>query len=328
MRVLITGGSRGLGSALAAIAVDNGSDVAVVDRAPPSMTRGAGITAINADLADTDRLEELALRLAAAGPFDVVIHNAGINHAGAFDAVDANAHVEILAVNLVAPMVLTARLLASDSVAEGGVLVFVGSLATAVGYPGAASYAASKAGLMNFARNIDGRDGRRCLCVYPGPLKTAHAERNAPRGASDRHRMAPDAAARDIWRAITEGAGHVVPGWRAKTARLLGVTAPWLADRIMRRTVFLPLVRDGSGETGVPGGLAAAVGAKTHQAPAEDVVLAGGPEVAGVGSDGGTKGLDVAWGAAGDLHGGHGGEEGHGEGGAALDLPTPRDGGP
>ena len=228
MKVLITGGSRGLGRALAEAAVADGHAVVVVDRAGSAED---GIDVINADLADTGGLEELAARLAAAGPYGVVIHNAGVNYAGAFDTVSAAAHLEILAVNLVAPMVLTARLLAGAGVTDGAMLVFVGTLGTAVGYPGAASYAASKAGLMNFARNIQGRHGGRhvrCLCVYPGPLKTAQAARNAPRGTPDNRRLAPDAAAREIWLAVANGNSRFC-GWRVRRR------VPWPSPRSPRR---------------------------------------------------------------------------------------------
>ena len=221
-------------------------------------------------------MDTLAEGLIAAGPFDVVVHNAGVNFAGAFSGVAMAAHENIVAVNLLAPMVLTARLLAARALADGGALVFVGSLATAVGYPGAASYAASKAGLMNFARNIGAggrRQGVRCVCVYPGPLRTAHAARNAPVGAPAEGRLAPEIAAREIWDAVQRGRRSATPGWRAKVARRLATLAPRAADRLMRRVVFVPLQRDGAA------GLAT-VGAEADQTPAENVVLTGGAEVA------------------------------------------------
>lgn len=284
MRVLITGGRHGLGRALADHARGLGHDVVVVDREAGDGRGGDGGQTIVADLADTAGLDELADRLIAVGPFDVVIQNAGINFAGAFDGVPMTAHRDIVAVNLVAPMVLTARLLEAGAIGGSGAMVFVGSLATAVGYPGAASYAASKAGLMNFARNIHPgwrakRTGRgvRCVCIYPGPLRTAHAAQNAPRGARADGRLAPEIAAREIWDAVLRGSGSATPGWRAKVARRLAILAPRLADRLMRRVVFVPLQRDGAaGEAG----LAAAVGAEADEAPAEDVVLAGGSKVA------------------------------------------------
>jgi short-subunit dehydrogenase len=106
----------------------------------------------------------------------------------------------VLRVNAEAPMVIAAALLESKHMhCSGAAMVFVSSLSHFTGYPGAASYAASKDALAIYARSMRkyaASKGVTLITVaFPGPLKTDHAERHSPEGADDSKRMDPGQAA-------------------------------------------------------------------------------------------------------------------------------------
>ncbi|WP_434175600.1 SDR family NAD(P)-dependent oxidoreductase [Brachybacterium conglomeratum] len=101
-RILVTGSAEGLGRATAASLLDDGHDVVVHARNKARLSaigdllaRGAG--RVVGDLADLDQVRGLAEQAEVLGPFDAVIHNAGV--------IDGPA---LLPVNVVAPYVLTA----------------------------------------------------------------------------------------------------------------------------------------------------------------------------------------------------------------------------
>ncbi len=256
MRIVVTGAARGLGAALAAEFQSTRHQVLGFDRdwrdCPQDTThRNVGKrheTALNknlrADLANDDAAISAVDTIQAGGPVDVVIHNAGINATGPFERLDQATMQRILAVNLRAPIVMTNTLLKRELVSEGGVLVFVGSLSSYLSYPGAAVYAASKDGLLAYARNLAPSLARRqvsCLCVLPGPLRTDHARLHAPPGAKEGGRLEPTVAAKEIYEAVQKKRKTLVPGWRAKLLGGVGLAAPRLAERMMHRLLYLPL---------------------------------------------------------------------------------------
>ncbi|MSQ20329.1 MAG: SDR family NAD(P)-dependent oxidoreductase [Betaproteobacteria bacterium] len=126
-------------------------------------------------------------------------------------------------------------------------VVFVSSLSHFVGYPGAAMYAASKDGLAQYARSVGialRATGRHCLTVFPGPMRTPHAEQFAPVGASDRRRMDPNQVAGKILHALARRQVRLVVGRGARIAMVVGVLAPTFTTKIMRRTLFERLRSD------------------------------------------------------------------------------------
>ncbi|SIO84958.1 SDR family NAD(P)-dependent oxidoreductase [Nocardiopsis sp. JB363] len=106
-RILITGSTDGVGRATAAALLDEGREVVVHARTPQRLAAAReltsrGVSSVVGDLADLDQVHSLAEQANAFGPFDAVIHNAGI--------IDGSA---LLPVNVVAPYVLTALVPAS-----------------------------------------------------------------------------------------------------------------------------------------------------------------------------------------------------------------------
>ena len=245
MRALITGAAAGLGRALGEAVVARGGSLVALDRDEARLAAlGEGVDAVAADLTDTAALDSVGDDLGGRGPYDLVVMNAGINATGPFEAIAIADQSAVIAVNLTAPMALTAALLRHDAICPGGALVFVSSLSRFVSYPGAASYVASKHGIAVFAKSLRrplAKQRIRVLTVFPGPLDTGHAERHAPPGLGRNRRMAPDVAAKAILAAASRRSGEFVPGAGPHMLALLARLAPVTATAIMRRFIFQKL---------------------------------------------------------------------------------------
>ena len=253
-RALVTGAAAGLGLAIARRLTAAGWHVVAVDRDRDGLDRlrgeaGGRVSTVVADLADVAALEDLGGDLAGRGPYQRIVMNAGISATGEFASIPVHRQQTIVAVNLTAPMVLTASLLRNRAVASGCCMIFVSSLSRYVGYPGAAAYAATKEGLAIFARSLRRPLARRrikVLTVCPGPIDTDHAAQHAPPGAAAAARLSPDIAAGKLLAAARHpaiaglllGGNVIVPGWSSKTAALAGRIFPSLATRLMRRIIF------------------------------------------------------------------------------------------
>ena len=240
MKVLITGGASGLGAALVAACAARGDDVHVID-----ITSPAGMNWHQHDMGSSDPAEwdKLSTWLAAHGPFDLVVLSAGISATGRFEATALADHQRVTAINLTGPIRLAYLLDGSGFLRPGGRLVFVGSLSCFTGYPGAASYAASKDGLAGFARALRGpmrKSGISVQLVCPGPMDTPHATRYAPEGASAKGRIAPEQVARAILAAPSRRF-VLIPGAGPKLAAALGRIAPQTMTRLMGRVLFAKL---------------------------------------------------------------------------------------
>ncbi|MDZ7823650.1 MAG: SDR family NAD(P)-dependent oxidoreductase [Ahrensia sp.] len=239
-RALVTGGSAGLGKALCKALIEQGFEVTSIDRNAPEAN--AHITFLPCDLADRQSVDALLNRLGEKPPFDIVIFNAGISATGKFEEISPQAHMRVIRINAEAPMVLTAGLMASGKIAQGGHIAFVSSLSHFTGYPGAASYAASKDALAIYANSIRKifykRHRIKVTTAFPGPLKTDHAARHAPEGTSADKRMEANAAAALILADIFKGKPKALPGTSARLFAILGKIAPKPMTLAMRKIIY------------------------------------------------------------------------------------------
>jgi uncharacterized protein len=136
-----------------------------------------GGTAHPADLTDLDDLLGLVARVEdeAGGPVDVLVNNAGIEAAAGILDAEHDPLASLLQLNLATPVELcrqAARLMAARG---GGHIVNVSSMASAVAFPGLATYAASKAGLSQFSRLLArelSTTGVHVTLVELGPIPT------------------------------------------------------------------------------------------------------------------------------------------------------------
>lgn len=239
-KALVTGASAGLGRAFATQLAAQGYQVVGLDRDKPGPD--AAFDHVACDLADRRLLDVVLPKLIEQGPFDCVVLNAGISATGPFEQVPPEAHARLLTINTEAPMALTASLAAGGALASGGSLVFISSLSHFTGYPGAASYGASKDAIAVYAKSIRSAFaktlGVSVSVAYPGPLRTDHAARHAPDGADASKRMVPDEAARLILADAAKGKATILPGGGAKLFALAGRLAPDRVTRTMKRLIY------------------------------------------------------------------------------------------
>ncbi|MEM6461132.1 MAG: SDR family NAD(P)-dependent oxidoreductase [Pseudomonadota bacterium] len=244
MKALVTGAASGLGKALVERLATDGFEIVAVDRDP--VEEGDKVTALTADLADRAAVDRLLTELKALGPFDHVIHNAGVSATGPFETIPEAAMSRLFTVNCETPLVMTSAMLQAGYLAPGAHIIFISSISHFTGYPGASCYGASKDVLAVYAKSIR-RDLRRkdlnVMTVYPGPVRTPHAARHAPPDADAAKRMDPADLADRIVRAAAKRRSVIYPGLPAKSAFVIGRLMPRGMTRLMRRMIFEKLDR-------------------------------------------------------------------------------------
>jgi short-subunit dehydrogenase len=173
---LVSGAGSGIGAVLADRLVERGDELVLVarstERAHDLREAVPGATVLVADLADAAAVAGLADRL--PDRIDSVVHAAGVVDLGPVAELPTTAWQEQLAVNVIAPAVLTRVALPALRAARGTV-VFVNSGAGLSASPSWSAYAASKHALRALADALRGEEqeyGVRVTSVYPGRTAT------------------------------------------------------------------------------------------------------------------------------------------------------------
>jgi len=188
---LVTGGSSGIGRAIALRFARAGADIVVADTrdtpregGEPTHDRIEAETDQRAEFVDTDvsRIEDIETAVAAAtdtfGGLDVMVNNAGVFRADQpVESVAADDYDWLVDINLRG--VYFGSKLAAEVMTDqetGGSIVNLSSIAGLVGYPGASVYCASKGGITNLTRALAlelGPEGVRVNAINPGVIETA-----------------------------------------------------------------------------------------------------------------------------------------------------------
>lgn len=160
---LLTGGSRGLGPHIARALACRGVHLSLTARSADALALTAAAVAamgvqakpIPADLADgNDRERLLEQAIAANGPVDILVNNAGMERVSRYTTVDPDYIERMIETNLVAPLLL-ARLVLPGMLARGsGHVVMMSSLGGKKGSPYSATYAATKAGMIEWTSAV------------------------------------------------------------------------------------------------------------------------------------------------------------------------------
>lgn len=159
MRVLITGGSGGIGFAVAKAYADAGHQVILADinlalateKAAELQASGAEASALLLDLTNQLSIEQVA---AAAGAVDVLVNNAGIQHVARLEEFPEQKWQQLLQVMLTGPAMLTKALLPGMRSRGFGRIVNIGSIHALVASPFKSAYVAAKHGLLGFSKVV------------------------------------------------------------------------------------------------------------------------------------------------------------------------------
>jgi gluconate 5-dehydrogenase len=178
---LVTGGSSGIGRAIAVALLSAGAQVAIADRAPlreadGPLADGSRHSHHLVDLIDPAVAEALPHQVAEQhGRLDIVVNNAGRRGIFAFTDYPLSDWADTFALNLTAPFLICREAAKLMVPRGGGSIVNVTSVAAELGFTRRSAYNSSKAGLVMLTKSIAlelGASGIRCNAVSPGIIET------------------------------------------------------------------------------------------------------------------------------------------------------------
>jgi len=170
--VLVTGGNRGIGHAVAKGFVAQGDRVAVT-------SRGAGVDGVHTVRCDVRSTEEVHAAFAdveaALGPVEILVANAGITADGLLLRMSEEQFTSVLDTDLTGVFRVVKRAAPAMLKARRGRIIIISSVVALLGSAGQTNYAAAKAGLIGFGRSLARELGSRSITVNvvaPGFIET------------------------------------------------------------------------------------------------------------------------------------------------------------
>jgi NAD(P)-dependent dehydrogenase (short-subunit alcohol dehydrogenase family) len=173
--VLVTGGARGIGLAVARWFVSHGDAVAVTyhsSSAPPDV----GVFGVRCDVTSVEQVDAAFGSVESElGPVQVLVSNAGITNDGLLLRMSEDSFTSVLDANLTGAYRVAKRAAGPMLKARSGRMIFMSSVVGLMGSAGQVNYAASKAGLVGLARSVARELASRNITanvVAPGPIVT------------------------------------------------------------------------------------------------------------------------------------------------------------
>jgi NAD(P)-dependent dehydrogenase (short-subunit alcohol dehydrogenase family) len=171
--VLVTGGNRGIGRAIALAFVANGDRVAVTHRGSDAP---AGTFGVRCDVTSGEDVDAAFSAVEAElGPVQILVSNAGMTDDTLLLRMSEESFTSVLDANLTGAYRVAKRAASGMLRARRGRMIFVSSVIALMGAPGQANYASSKAGLIGLARSITRELGSRSITanvIAPGFIET------------------------------------------------------------------------------------------------------------------------------------------------------------
>ncbi len=171
--VLVTGGNRGIGLAIARAFAEQGDTVAVTHRGSGAPD---GLFGVTCDVTDAEAVDRAFTEVEERqGPVEVLVSNAGITRDGLLMRMREEDFTDVVDANLTAAYRVAKRATPKMVRARAGRMVFVSSVVGLLGSAGQVNYAASKSGLVGLARSVARELGGRGITanvVAPGFVET------------------------------------------------------------------------------------------------------------------------------------------------------------
>jgi NAD(P)-dependent dehydrogenase (short-subunit alcohol dehydrogenase family) len=257
--VVITGGSRGLGLALAREVSAQGARVAICGRDADSLERalhsleqlGAGeVLAEPCDITDPESVNRLFERVRERfGPVDVLVNNAGVIEVGPAETMSVGDYEEAMRTNFWGMLYPTLAVLPEMRQRTSGRIVNITSIGGKLGIPHLLPYSASKFAAVGFSQGLRAEvagDGIKVVTVCPGLMRTGSPRNAVFRG---RHRseyawfsisdalpglsISAENAARRIAAGLRRGDAEVLFPLPARLAAVVNAVAPGLASEAL-----------------------------------------------------------------------------------------------
>ncbi|WP_326599737.1 3-oxoacyl-[acyl-carrier-protein] reductase [Streptomyces sp. NBC_01803] len=176
--VLVTGGNRGIGMAIARALAEAGDKVAITYRTgePPKELTELGCLPVKCDITDQEQVDQAYKEIEAAhGRVEVLVANAGITRDQLLLRMSEEDFTAVLDTNLTGTFRVVKAASRGMLRARAGRIVLISSVVGMLGSAGQVNYAAAKAGLIGFARSVArelGSRGITCNVVAPGFVDT------------------------------------------------------------------------------------------------------------------------------------------------------------
>jgi 3-oxoacyl-[acyl-carrier protein] reductase len=171
--VLVTGGNRGIGLAIARAFAELGDQVAVTHRGSGAPE---GLLAVRCDVTDADSVDSAFAEVEQAhGPVQVLVSNAGVTDDTLLMRMSEDQFTKVVDANLAGAYRVAKRAARGMLRARSGRMLFISSVVGLTGSAGQVNYAASKAGLVGLARSIARELGSRGITanvIAPGFVNT------------------------------------------------------------------------------------------------------------------------------------------------------------
>jgi len=208
-KVLITGGSSGIGKATAEMLISNGAIVCITGRDNSKLDSVASdLNAIPIHL-DVSKYNQIAIKTLDAfhsmGGLDVLINNAGIGEFSKLEDIKLNQFENIFATNVFGLTMLTQEVVKFFKTQQHGTVINIGSSASTKGFPSGSVYCASKfalRGLTECWRHELRRDNIRVILVNPSEVTTAFNNKKRIERDEEEKKLTPKEIAHAIVSAI------------------------------------------------------------------------------------------------------------------------------
>ena len=240
-RALITGGSVGIGAALAEVFAGHGHDLILVARNRDTLEKradaiqrgfGVGVVCLAEDLTDPQGAGRVHRAVVDRGlDVHVLVNNAGVGLYGKFANTDLNAELKMIQLNLTSVVELTKRFLPAMIERRSGRVLNVASTAAFVPGPWMSIYYASKAFVLSFSEAIDYElkpHGITVTTLCPGPTESEFKVRAGSKRSRlfEAYVMDAPQVARVGYDAMMKGRAVVIPGLRNKLIPVVARAMP------------------------------------------------------------------------------------------------------